>query len=127
MSKRRKPTTPAGPGDLLAAPAAHAHGPNCTHCGTTMQRTAEASYEINDRMLQMLVLAIAKQQGLRAECKGSGAAARVVVEAPDRATLDQLDVRVRDLCAKLDEELIAVTRAFVRTHTGMELGSPRRA
>lgn len=119
MAANRKAPPPS------AAHAAHAQGARCERCGTVA--SIERSYDVNDRMLQMLVVAVCREMGIESYRKGSKNPMTLYVSGPDSATLDRLDSRVKDLAAKLDAELLKVTAAFVREHTGVELTAPRKA
>ncbi len=106
--------------DILSA--THSDEGPCPHCG--QPAGIERSYEMNDRMFQMLLLALCRQQGIQAYRKGRKTSSRIYVLGPDSAALDRLEARMRELSAKLDIELSKVTAAFLREHTGVELALP---
>ena len=84
----------------------------------------ERSYETNDRMMQMLLLALCRQQGLQSSHKGRKKS-KLCVTAPDSVTLDRFEARANELMAKLDAELLAVTAKFLLEQTGVEFAAPR--
>jgi hypothetical protein len=106
------------------ASADHAHdgGLRCGQCGHL--HGVERSYQANDRMLHLLLVALCTQLGLEAYRK-SKTSTRVYVVAPDDATLDRLEARLHELLPKLDAELLKVVEAFVREHTGLAISAPK--
>ena len=95
----------------------------------------ERSYETNDRMMQMLLLALCRQQGLQSIHKGRKKSKLCVtgfqytgpvsLRAPDGVTLDRFEARAKELMAMLDAELLAVTAKFLLEQTGVEFAAPR--
>ena len=59
----------------------------------------ERSYDTNDRMMQMLLLALCREQGLQPIQKGRSKS-RLHVSAPDSATLDRFEARAKALMAQ---------------------------
>ena len=103
--------------DPPAPPAVpHTHTEHCAVCGEA--RTVERSYTVNDRMLRMLIGSLARQRGLTVTRPTRKTSMTVYVAGPDAATLDAFDARLDELMAKLDAQLLAVTEAFLREHTG---------
>ncbi|MEI8257504.1 MAG: hypothetical protein WCJ30_17660 [Deltaproteobacteria bacterium] len=92
----------------------------CARCGHEHHRV-ERLYQIDDRMLKILALAIAEQMGLEAVRKGRKVTSKIKVAGPDDGSLDRFDARLRDLGAKLDAELMSVAAAFVKAHTGLKV------
>ena len=84
----------------------------------------ERSSDANDRMMQMLLLALCREQGLQATRKGRKTS-KLHVTAPDGATLDRFEARAQELMAKLDQELLALTARFLLEQTGVEFAAPR--
>jgi hypothetical protein len=77
-------------------------------------------YTTDDRFLQTLILALCRPMDLVAY-RDDGHAATLVVEAPDEATHDRLEQRVGALSVKLDDQLMALTTAFIREHCGLDV------
>lgn len=80
----------------------------------------KSAYTTDDRFLQTLILALCQSMGLVAY-RDDGHEATLVVEAPDEATHDRLEQRVGALSVKLDDQLMALTTAFIREHCGIDV------
>ena len=81
----------------------------------------ERSYKINDRLIQLLLVAVARNLGLDVYRKGRKNSPVIYVAATDVAALDRYDARISELSPLLDAELVEHAIAFVKQHTGVEL------
>lgn len=103
--------------------AHHAHheqaAGQCPQCGSPHR--IERRYTVDDRMLRALLPPLAHTMGLEAFYKGRKTSTTIYVAGPDAAALDRFEVRLRDLMARLDAELMKVAVAFVKEHVGVEL------
>ncbi len=104
-----------GPANKPASPP-HEHGPHCTHCGSALQTVRE--YTVDDRFLQVLLLAVSEQMGVSVTKAKRRATFRVQADA---AALDQFAARVQILSEQLDDRLMSVAQDFVREHTGRQV------
>jgi len=104
--------------------------PSSTHVPShapDVSSTVERRYAISDRLARALFVALCRSMKLTAEANSPKVTAPIYVTAPDDATHDRLWERYRALMPDLDDQLLATTAAFIRTHCGVEMPvAPRR-
>ncbi len=101
----------------------HTHGETCGHCGGA--KGIERAYAVDDRALQALIFALAKQSGFDAYFKGRSKK-RVYIFGPSNDALDRFDQRMTTLAYQLDDQIMRHTVAFIREHTGVALNIAAR-
>lgn len=80
----------------------------------------ERSYDLQDRLLRTLVLALCRSMNLEAYRDDTRSTTTLFVTAP-AATLDALEARIEALAPKLDDQLMALTVSFIREHCGIDV------
>jgi hypothetical protein len=108
----------------IKAAAPHTHGPggHCETCGHAMKTEIECGYEVSDRRMQTLFVAVC--QTMKLEPYRLGKKRLLFVTAPDQATHDALCERFDTLAAKMDQKLTALTADFIREHCGRDVKIP---
>lgn len=81
----------------------------------------ERNYEIDDRLLRTLFLAVCRTMNLEAYGDSRHPESVLFVTTTDAATQDQLERRFRALSQELDDALMALTTDFIRERCGIEV------
>ena len=68
-----------------------------------------------------MLAAVCRTMGLEPYARSKSPTAPIYVQAPDRATHDQLWARFTTLVAQMDDQLLEVTRTFIQEHCGIDL------
>lgn len=115
------PSPPAKPA------SGHVHTPDgrCEHCGAAVE--VEHSYDVKDRYARVLLIGVCRSMGLEPFARSKKPLAPLYVRAPDRATLDRLWARFNELLHPLDDQLLEVTRVFLKEHCGLDMPLTPRA
>lgn len=87
-----------------------------------MERAIECGYEVSDRLMQTLFLAVCQTMNL--EPYRLPRKRLLFVTAPDQATHDALCQRFTSLATKMDQKLMALTADFIREHCGRDVNIP---
>ena len=105
--------------------APHTHGPDgrCETCGHAMKTEIECGYEVNDRQMQALLVAVC--QTMKLEPYRLPRKREIFVTAPDQATHDALRQRFTSLATEMDQKLIALTTDFIQERCGRDVKIPR--
>jgi hypothetical protein len=106
------------------ATTAHVHTEQCEVCGHAKE--LERKYDLGDRLMLTLFLAVCRAMGLKAYRRGKKTSTVRYVLAPDGAAHERLWTRFTALAPALDEKLLDVTADYVREHCGVELESARK-
>jgi hypothetical protein len=107
------------------APHAHPDGGHCEHCGGAVE--VEHSYDVKDRFARALLSAVCQSMGLVPFVRSKKPQAPISVRARDRAALDQMWARFTELVPALDDQLLDVTRLFIKERCGLDTPPARGA
>jgi len=95
-------------------------GSVCAPLPSTAVMEVEQGYEVDDRLLRTLVMAVCRSMNLEAYRDDTRSLTTLFVMASE-ATHDELAARIDALAPKLDDQLMALTASFIREHCGLEV------